>query len=517
MTEQALSGPGTLGLPSRSFAKRLGIGILSAGVVLSIVAIYIAIYQEDSLGKVLAFLGCSVVVLGLGVAVAQGMRLQSGSLALGKLRANAKFSAEQYMRRSVEIREATPLRILEEDEVAQREAYVKERAIPGENAPAYEILRDRLAVKSVPIADRMAPMYLLDRKFRIVDWNEAFSLAFDRTMEGRRGHGVLEWTYFLDNYETVVDHGIARFGDETNLTAVDVETVEFTSRRYGKISGKKRAYRLPGDDGDCIGWLIIISPKFRVEGEAVKFRHDLIRVLGHEQLWSEYALTYDLVLSNTEVYNGLLADMLGERGDLPAIEPGSRVMDLGAGTGNLTARLLDQAPETTVYALENNYAMFDLLCAKCEGSLRDDDEGPGVIPVKQDVTSLYGFQDDYFDSAIMNNVLYSLSDPLACLREVLRVLKPGGDVRISGPKRDTDLEVLFERIREDLVRKGQFDRVEEAYQHVLDVNRFRLGSMLYRMDLGELSDLLREAGFSEITHRRNDAYEGQAMLVRAVK
>ena len=39
----------------------------------------------------------------------------------------------------------------------------------------------------------MSPMYLLDEGFRIVDWNFAFSLAFDRSMEGRRGLSVREW------------------------------------------------------------------------------------------------------------------------------------------------------------------------------------------------------------------------------------------------------------------------------------------------------------------------------------
>src|SRR5690242_20747551 len=52
--------------------------------------------------------------------------------------------------------------------------------------------------RSRPSAYPMTPMYLLDNAFRIIDWNEAFTVAFDRTMEGRKGRGVLEWTYFLD-------------------------------------------------------------------------------------------------------------------------------------------------------------------------------------------------------------------------------------------------------------------------------------------------------------------------------
>ena len=42
-------------------------------------------------------------------------------------------------------------------------------------------------------------------------------ICFDRTMEGRRGMSVSEWTYFLDNYEEVIDHGIQIFGGEKPL------------------------------------------------------------------------------------------------------------------------------------------------------------------------------------------------------------------------------------------------------------------------------------------------------------
>lgn len=66
-------------------------------------------------------------------------------------------------------------------------------------------------------------MYMLDRNFRIIDWNLAFSMCFDRTMEGRRGRNVLEWTYFLDNYEEALNHGIAVFGEGKESPRIDIE------------------------------------------------------------------------------------------------------------------------------------------------------------------------------------------------------------------------------------------------------------------------------------------------------
>jgi ubiquinone/menaquinone biosynthesis C-methylase UbiE len=68
---------------------------------------------------------------------------------------------------------------------------------------------------------------------------------------------------------------------------------------------------------------------------------------------------------------------------------------------------------------------------------------------------LYGLSDGFFDYVILNNVLYSLEDAAvgACLSEVNRVLKPGGEVRISGPQKSTKLSKVLEQIKKDLIQK----------------------------------------------------------------
>src|SRR5262249_17553108 len=96
---------------------------------------------------------------------------------------------------------------------AEREAYAEDKPVPGIDAPPFNLLTDIPDIKGMPGADPMVPMYMLDKNYRILDWNEAFGLAFDRTMEGRRGMSVLEWTYLLENYEQVLNHGIKVFSD----------------------------------------------------------------------------------------------------------------------------------------------------------------------------------------------------------------------------------------------------------------------------------------------------------------
>jgi ubiquinone/menaquinone biosynthesis C-methylase UbiE len=51
-----------------------------------------------------------------------------------------------------------------------------------------------------------------------------------------------------------------------------------------------------------------------------------------------------------------------------------------------------------------------------------------LTAIKDDIVRLGAlqYQHGYFDGAIMINVLYAVQDPLECLRQACRILKPGG-------------------------------------------------------------------------------------------
>lgn len=398
---------------------------------------------------------------------------------------------------------------------AQRREIAGQRAVPGARAPAFSMLALSLDQSRVPTSHPMVPMYLLDKNFRILDWNEAFSLAFDHTMEGRRGMSVLEWVYFLDNYEEVLDHGVKAFADPENPPLIDVEPLRYTSLTYGSLTATKRAYRIPGDDGECFGWLVILDVVFAEAAKRDEFYWDLIRVLRRCLMWSEYAISYDRVLTNTDSYPELLATMVGESGPLPEIPPNARVLELGAGSGNLTRLLAEPSKGRAVVALENNTTMIEILRDKCQAHLREDAEGPGIFLVRQDASSLLGLQDGFFDYAVLNNTLYSLDDPEACLAETRRVLKPGGEVRISGPKTDTNLNRLFKKFKKELQAKSLYAQLREDFEHVETINRHALSDRLYRWSVDDVCDMLAKAGFSQITYTTDRAYAGQAMIVCA--
>jgi ubiquinone/menaquinone biosynthesis C-methylase UbiE len=387
------------------------------------------------------------------------------------------------------------------------------------DAPAFNVITDVPDLKVLPLADQMVPMYMLDKNYRVLDWNEAFNLVFDRTMEGRRGQSVLEWVYFLENYEEVIAHGEKAFAGMNELPRIDIEELKYRSPRYGPITATKRAYQIPDDKAMCSGWLAILDLRFEVEEESRRFQLDLINVLQASLMWSAYATSYDIVLNSTEVYPRLVAQILGESGDAPldSIPQDARVLDLGAGTGNITQRLASSRRRSVIFAVENNRTMLNLLRYKCKPYLRQDDREPGVIALKQDIGSLYGIPNEYFDYVIMNNVFYTLDEPVDCMREVNRVLKIGGEVRISGPQRTTDLGRLMDAIQRDLTKKGLFEANRAHFQRVVEINH-RLETMdnFKRWDLRSIKQfLLNDAEFSDITYATSNAYAGDAMLVSA--
>ncbi len=392
--------------------------------------------------------------------------------------------------------------------------------IPGQAAPVFHVLEEKLAFEVTPCSDPMTPMYTLDSNFRIIEWNNAFSACFDRTMEGRRGLNVLEWTYFLENYEEVLDHGIKVFSDAENLPRIDVETIYYNSRTYGPIKGIKRAYQIPNDDNSCQGWLITIDPEFESQTIAQKYQSNLFSSLRLELMWSEYALSYDIVLNRSNIYPHLIKTVVGKAEPGPApIPKNTKVLDLGAGTGNITTLLADPASNRFIVALDNNTMMLNVLRRKCKQYLRQDYQGAGVMAIKQDITSLFGLKDKFFDIVIINNVLYSLESHAVeqCLKEVYRVLCSGGEVRISEPHKNADATKVLREIKKDLQRNRHFEEVKVHYQKVKEINEFFLAQMLNRWNIEDMEAMLQRVGFSEITYKMDKTYVRQSFLICAKK
>jgi SAM-dependent methyltransferase len=104
---------------------------------------------------------------------------------------------------------------------------------------------------------------------------------------------------------------------------------------------------------------------------------------------------------------------------LIAARPGPSVLNAGAGQGTFSQLLEELGFEVT--SVDPSPTAVELLRARARG------------PVLEGTAEQLPFDDASFDAAVLGEVLEHIEDDLAALREVARVVRPGGVVAISVP------------------------------------------------------------------------------------
>lgn len=117
-------------------------------------------------------------------------------------------------------------------------------------------------------------------------------------------------------------------------------------------------------------------------------------------------------------FMGRFADPLAiQFADLAKLQPGQRALDVGCGPGALTAQLAERLGPDAVSAIDPSAPFV----AALRDRLPDVDVHAGAA---EDLP----FADDSFDVAMAQLVVHFMADPVAGLREMARVTRPGGTV-----------------------------------------------------------------------------------------
>jgi len=165
------------------------------------------------------------------------------------------------------------------------------------------------------------------------------------------------------------------------------------------------------------------------------------------------------------------------------------LLDLGAGTGSLTLAVADSWPGTRILSLDASAGMLSVARHRV-ATERPDDDPERFEWLAADGASM-PVADASVDVVVSSFVLHVVADRRAVLREVLRVLRPGGSLGfvtwIAG-KLWLGADAAFEEALEEL-------SVEEPE------SSFRPGRDSDFETLAEARSELEEAGFSDVDVR----------------
>ncbi len=159
--------------------------------------------------------------------------------------------------------------------------------------------------------------------------------------------------------------------------------------------------------GDAMAWDDLKLEFLRDKGRSQKFYHQLSRVYDtwlRDLFWTEEMRAFGLAAAG--------------------ITPGTKVLDVGCGTGFLTGGALRITPHVEALDLSRD----QLARARRKFRLdfvRGDAEG---LP----------YRDATFDAVVSSGSIEYWPNPVVALREMRRVVKPGGRVMVGGPTKPRD-------------------------------------------------------------------------------
>lgn len=104
-----------------------------------------------------------------------------------------------------------------------------------------------------------------------------------------------------------------------------------------------------------------------------------------------------------------------------SLAPTARVLDVGCGTGVLLQALADQYPEAELTGIDPVPDMLTI----ARGRL------PSTVELREDWAETLPFEEDCFDAVVSCSIFHYIRQPLAALKEMGRVLRPGGQIVIT--------------------------------------------------------------------------------------
>lgn len=179
--------------------------------------------------------------------------------------------------------------------------------------------------------------------------------------------------------------------------------------------------------------------------------------------------------------------------DCSGVRRGQRVLDLGGGTGDLTAKFSRMVGDSgQVILADINNSMLKVGRSK----LRDSGIVGNVGYVQANAEEL-PFPDNYFDCITISFCLRNVTDKEQALRSMYRVLKPGGRLLVlefSKPILEP-LSKIYDAYSFHLLPK-----IGEIIAHDSESYRYLAESIRMHPDQETLKGMMDDAGFDQTTY-----------------
>jgi len=204
----------------------------------------------------------------------------------------------------------------------------------------------------------------------------------------------------------------------------------------------------------------------------------LSRVLEPEVMdTAEEALDYDTM--DHSFVNGLFADqfveLLRTSRHLP---PGRwKVLDVGTGTAQIPIEIVRRFPDLEIVAIDLSREMLKLGERNVARAGMTDSIRLKVVDAKRVPTPSASF-----DAVISNSIIHHIPEPLHSLREMVRVLKPGGVLFVRDLMRPVDRATLDTLVA--LHAAGANDHQRRLFAESLHA----------ALTVAEVADLLQQVG-----------------------
>ena len=275
-----------------------------------------------------------------------------------------------------------------------------------------------------------------------------------------------------------------------------------------------------------------IGRQNKIEREQKKSEQASVELSG---FWKDYLEHFHYIVNFSD-YQQLLNHILRLMGP---IQSGEKVLDAGCGNGNFGAFLLknershSKACDVTKQSHEFEYVGIDfiptalqhartsyessLLSARSHGQETDVQNCAGAHAFHcVDLNKPLPFKDESFNKVVSNLVLGYLESPANTIRELMRVLTPGGSLVLTNLKPNSDLSRIFTNFVQET---SQQEEIEEARQLLNNSGKIREaeGEGLFQFpDAEELEELVQSATKGGQT-RIFSTFANQAYIVAATK